>query len=342
MLNIYDFVKFKYFKYAVITLVLAFLCYQINEIFPPFILAFILAYLLNPLINYMESKKISRLTAIILMISVIILFITMIAIFIVPIISREFEHLYSKLPKYFYDIKMHIMSLNNDAKVQYAKKILPQYSDDISEIILRNISTVSERLLASSNSLITNLSFLFITPVISFYLIRDWKMIIENAKNLLPIEFRDKLVDTCKKCDYVLSSYLRGQLYVVAILMIYYSVVLEIMNVNYSVLIGTTTGILSFMPYVGALTGGVITCVVSFFQFGFGMKFMIVIALFLFGQFLEGNVLFPKFVGDKVGIHPIVIIFSLMAGGVLFGFMGLLCAVPVCACAKILLQEKNS
>ncbi len=192
---------------------------------------------------------------------------------------------------------------------------------------------------AKGQALISIFSLLIITPVVAFYLGCDWDRIVTSVDQLIPLQQRETVRGLAREIDASISAYVHGQSGVCLILGSYYAVGLTLAGLNFGFLIGVVCGLISFIPYVGSLTALVVSLCVAVAQFfpEWG-RIVIVVGIVLFGQFLEGNVLSPKLVGHSVGLHPVWLMFALFAFGYLFGFVGLLLAVPLAAAAGVLIR----
>jgi predicted PurR-regulated permease PerM len=185
-------------------------------------------------------------------------------------------------------------------------------------------------------ALVNILSLLFITPVVTFYLLRDWDRVLAHIDALLPREHAETIREQARLVNDTLAGFVRGQATVCFLLGTFYAVALSLAGLNFGLVIGLVSGILSFIPYVGTIFGFVAASGLALAQFDEWYRIAIVIGIFLFGQFVEGNFLTPKLVGDRVRLHPVWVIFALLAGGTLFGFAGVLLAVPVAAVIGVL------
>ena len=185
-------------------------------------------------------------------------------------------------------------------------------------------------------ALINLISLLLVTPVVAFYMLRDWDKFVEKVDALLPRKSKKTIREQFRQIDRALSGFIRGQFSVCVILGTYYSIGLKLVGLELGILVGFLAGLISFIPYVGSISGFVVSVVLALAQFNDYTKVLEVIAVFVIGQFVEGNFLTPKLVGDNVGLHPVWVMFALLAGGVLLGFLGLMIAVPVAAIIGVL------
>ena len=188
-------------------------------------------------------------------------------------------------------------------------------------------------------ALVSAASVLIVMPVVTFYLIRDWHGMMEVVDSWVPVRQRDTVRQLAGEIDTAIGGFLRGQLGVCVVLGIYYAIGLMLVGLDFALLIGLGAGLITFVPYIGSMTGLMIAASVAIAQFWPDWKrIALVVAIFLVGQFIEGNIVSPKFVGERVGFHPVWLIFAMFAFGYLFGFVGLLIAVPLGAAIAVLLR----
>ncbi len=319
-----------------ILVILGWLLHLVNSILSPFICAVIIAYFLDPLVEKLEKYKFSRTVATTTIVGIFILIVVVIIVLIVPILYYQSIALIHAFPNYieiatqkFYPKIIHILggigiNLNPNIKSylvdQDLRKILG-YSDDI----LGNI-------MKSGMAFVNILSLIFVTPILVFYMIRDWDLFLSKINHLIPSRYSPTVRKFFIEVDKTLSGYVRGQFNVCLILGMLYAIGLISAGLNFGFLIGFLTGFMSFIPYIGMLSGVITALITGFFQDNFGTnEFIMMGVVFLIGQIVESNFLTPKLIGNKVGIHPVWIIFGLFAFGIIFGFIGLLFAVPMTA-----------
>ena len=313
---------------------IAFLTNSISNILLPFIVGIILAYFLDPIVQKLEKKGFNRVTATLL---VLLFFTSFITIFIYsfgPILYHQLIAFISNIPNY--------LAILNDSIQPHINTIYSKFGHNVTENQNLFLKEVSEYSLKISKNIVTNiwnssialinlLSLVVITPIVTFYLLRDWKILLNNLISYIPKKHVKEVTTQFTNIDNVLSAYIRGQTNVCLILGIFYASALSLLDLNSGFLIGFLTGIFAFIPYFGVFIGMFIAIVISFLQYDNYLMTMLVIAIFLIGQFIEGNFITPKLVGKKVGIHPVLIIFALLAGASLFGFLGILFAIPFIA-----------
>lgn len=203
--------------------------------------------------------------------------------------------------------------------------------------IVRTVMAVIQRLLTSVTSIAGLLSVLFITPVVSFYLLRDYDRLVEKIDSWLPRRHADTLRMLARRMDANVAGLVRGQTLVCLIEGVFYAIALSIVGLDLAVPVGLGTGILAFVPYVGFLSGLTVSTILAILQFGTLMPVLAVLGVFAIGQVIE-TVLQPMLVGNRVGLHPVWVIFSLLAGGALFGLVGVLISIPVAACIGVLVR----
>ncbi len=204
---------------------------------------------------------------------------------------------------------------------------------------LKIIGSVIRSVISSGFAFFNLMSLLLITPVVAFYMLRDWDKFIAKVDSLLPVKSQESIREQAREIDCTLAGFIRGQSSVCLILGTYYSLGLYFVGLELGVLVGFVAGIISFIPYVGSILGFTVSIAIAFAQFNSWEPILQVVAVFLIGQFIEGNFLTPKLVGENVGLHPVWVMFALLAGGVLLGFLGLMIAVPVAAVIGVLIRH---
>ena len=316
--------------------------YVLRSVLLPFVLGIILGYLFDPLVSKFQKLKISRTAATLLaFLCVILAVVPLIAVFI-GVVNQELSVFIKATPDY-----MASLFKKTEPFLRHLQNYFPTLqADNIKAIMAQNTAQVFQfggkflqGLFQNGMAVVNVLSLLLITPVVAFYMLRDWDVFAKKADSLLPRKSKKTIRRICKQIDKALSGFIRGQLSVCLILGIYYALSLKMVGLKFGALVGFVAGLISFMPYVGSITGFVLSMVLAFSEFNSWTHILAVIAVFIVGQFLEGNFLTPKLVGDKVGLHPVWVMFSLLAGGVLLGFLGLMIAVPVAAVIGILIRE---
>ncbi len=329
---------------ALIAIVFAGCIYLIRSILAPFIFSFVVAYFLHPLVGRL-SQKMSRANSALLIIGLFFAVFAAISYMLLPIIYQQASALILSLPQYFQIIVSEIYpkcaAILNEAGIAVNADLVDVLNKaNISSRIINFLENFALNAVSSSVAFVNILSLIFITPILIFYLVKDWNILVEKINNYLPSRIADSSKKIMNEIDEVLSGYIRGQINVCLVLALIYSILLSVAGLNFGFLIGIITGFLTFIPYVGALTGFVVAMFVAFFQWGFDFMSLLTIALvFVFGQMLESNYLTPKLIGKKVGLHPVWIVFGLFVFGVIFGFIGVLLATPLTAVCGVLIRH---
>ena len=315
--------------------------FLIRSILLPFVLGIFIAYFLDPAADRLEKTGVSRGAATAIIIASFFVVLSMLSIMIVPLLIGQFSGLVSSLPKYMTEFDRQLRPT-----FEHWLGGLPMVDMDSIKTTVTNISGVMVRvagdfvagLFQSGVAVVNILSLILITPVVAFYLLQDWDRIVARADVLLPRAHASVIREQLKIINQTLSGFLRGQLNVCLILSIYYIFLLSIFDLKFSTVIGLMTGFLVIVPYAGWFLGASIGVAVAFFQFDEINHVGAIASVFLVGMCLEGYYLTPKLVGKKVGLHPVWIIFGMLSGAALFGFVGVLLAVPVTAVAGVLLR----
>ncbi len=320
--------------------------FLIKSVLTPFVTSLVIAYFLNPLVNHLNQKyKLSRLAATSLILGLFIAALATIFLALLPIIFSQLVALLEALPKYFQiiadDFYPKIATFLNKFGFGIEANFSQLFADEHFNSQLIDFSkNIFQNTLNSSASLINILSLVFITPILIFYLLKDWDILTKKINDYLPRAISNSVKKIANDIDGVLSGYVRGQFNVCLILAIIYSVMLSFAGLNFGFLIGLLTGFFSFIPYLGMLCGVTAAIVFALLQWGFDFSQISVVALvFIFGQIVESNFLTPKLIGSKVGLHPVWMIFGLFVFGTLFGFVGVLIAVPLTAVCGVITKH---
>lgn len=304
-------------------------------------ISIIIAYVINPIVDFLEFKKIKRIYGTLLVYLAIIGTIYMIAVLIFPAIFNEVKNLIELLPEYSKDISTFMDNLYNN----YYENIenLPFGVNEISDSIDGNISKIQDILIDGiRGSMDFLMSFfskalnIFLVPIIVFYLVKDKDFFKKNIEMTIPKKYRTDIINLSKKIDWSLGNFIRGQFIVALFVGTFTAIGLLILGVNYALIIGLIAGITNIIPYFGPIIGGALG--VSFALLESPMKAIWVLILFVVIQQIEGNILQPKIMGDKVGLHPLIIIIALLIGGSLMGILGMLLAIPIATTLKIILS----
>jgi predicted PurR-regulated permease PerM len=311
----------------------------LSGILLPFVAGLAIAYLLNPLTDRLVKLGLNRMIAALLIIGVSVLVFILVILLVVPLLAGQLTSFIDAVPAYVAKLQ----AMVNDQSRPWLQKLLgsgfsPQKSfGDLVSQGMGWITAFLASLWSGGRALVSLFSLIVVTPVVAFYLINDWHRMLRVADGWIPVHQRETVHALAQEIDATISGYVRGQAAVCLILGSFYAVSLSLAGLNFGLLIGLTSGLVSFIPYVGSMTGLVLSLGVAVAQFWpHYTSIAIVLGIFLVGQFLEGNVLSPKLVGESVGLHPVWVIFALLAFGYLFGFVGLLVAVPLAATIGVL------
>jgi predicted PurR-regulated permease PerM len=312
--------------------------YVLRDILLPFVVGMALAYLLDPLASKLERIGINRLAATLVIIgAVVLLFVALILIF-VPIISHQLTAFIDNLPGYV----ARVQRLAMDPNREWLRKILGEGVADaqIGDLVKQGLGWLTafiRSLWSGGQALLSLFSLVVVTPVVAFYLLYDWDRMVAAVDNWIPLQHRETVRGLAREMDEAIAGFVRGQTAVCLILGSYYAVSLTLVGLSFGFLIGLVSGIITFIPYVGSMTGLVLAVGVAIAQFWPNYTpIVVVLVIFFVGQFLEGYVLAPKLVGESVGLHPVWLMFALFAFGYLLGFVGLLIAVPLAAIVGVL------
>ena len=315
------------------SLVLGFL-WIFSAVLMPFVLGFAVAYLLNPIIFKLEKWKIARKPASLMILCSFFLSLALILAVITPILAREMVEFADALPSYIDKIWLLAQPFVERIQVQLGIET----SDDVINSVKPYIGQAAEtsagffRHNISGGAAIFDFTFtLFLTPLVAYFVLNEWPKISAWFYGLMPRDYEKVLCGLLADIDKKMSGFVRGQLSVCAVLGIVYAIALVIAGLKYGFFIGLMAGALSIIPLVGSVVGLLASIMVAWFQTGDPMFVAIVAGIFFTGQIIEGNYLTPKLVGDSVGLHPLWVLFALMAGGAVLGILGMLIAVPVTA-----------
>ncbi|HXP72792.1 MAG TPA: AI-2E family transporter [Stellaceae bacterium] len=313
----------------------------LSAILLPFVAGIAIAYFLNPLVNRLEHLKVPRgLSAFI----VLVLFLTLLVLVImlvVPILEAQVLDLAANLPSLLAAARREAESLMQLAQERLTPEDFGKLRDAVGgklSEMFTVLGTVFRDVVTRGVALANMLSLVFVTPVVSFFLLRDWNRILARLNGWLPRAQAATIREQAARIDEILSAYLRGQLSVCVVLGIYYAVGLTVLGLNFGSVIGLLIGILAFIPYVGFAVGFVLALLLALTQFSDQHYVLYVAALFVAGMIMEGNFLTPKLVGERVQLHPVWIVFALLSFGTLFGLLGVLIAVPMAAVIGVLVR----
>jgi predicted PurR-regulated permease PerM len=322
--------------------VFSILLHQLGPVLTPFLVGAILAYLGTPMVDAMERRSVPR--ALGTTIAVVAFGIAIAGVFIVlvPLVQAEVALAGKRLPVLLAQATDRLvpwveatLGVRLALNLETVKSVIADHLGSVGEVSLRVLSGVK----SGGLLLLAILINLALVPVVMWYLLRDWNAIVRRIDDLLPRPFEHKIREIARDVDAVLSEFLRGQLSVMLVLAAYYAIALWAVGLNHAFAIGILTGLLVFIPYVGYGLGLILGLATALLQWTGWPFFLAVLGVYLVGQLLENYVLIPWLVGDRIGLHPLAVIFALLAFGQLFGFAGVLLALPVSAALLVGLRQ---
>ena len=324
---------------------LGWLIYALAPVITPFVISAGLAFLADPLVDRLQKVRIirwqvSRTFAVVLVFVLITAMLFLLLFFLLPLLREQVERLVNNTPAMFewlagtavpwlqQNLGLTIFELDAESLAEALKA----YWREASSALLGVLGTVSR----GGQAVLNWLMNLVLVPVVTFYLLRDWDVLVEGVRTLIPRNAEPVVSGLCREIEEVLGAFVRGQLMVMIALGLIYTAGLWLLGLDLALIIGMGAGLLSIVPYLGTFVGVIAALIAAVFQFQDLLHPVLVGVVFAAGQALEGMVLTPKLVGDRVGLHPVAVIFAVLAGGQLFGFLGILLALPVASALNVL------
>ncbi|MFW5432464.1 MAG: AI-2E family transporter [Methylophilaceae bacterium] len=336
-------------RWAIFALILAFILYQLGPIITPFLIAAILAYICDPLVDKLsiagvKQFKFGRTPATLIVMFALIAAIISVILILIPLLQKQSVLIAERLPTLIESFRQYAEPwLKTNFGIDFAIDV-----GQIQEVITKNwkeTGNVLTNILKTAGSkglaFIGVIANLLLLPVVLFYLLRDWDNIVEKIAELIPRKWLAKATTVTKEVDQVVAEFLRGQLSVMAALCVFYSLGLWFAGLEMALSIGLIAGLLSFIPYLGFALAFIMAVVLALLQFSSLSEILPVLLVFGLGQIVESMFLTPLLVGDRIGLHPVIVILGLLAGGQLFGFAGVLLALPVCAAIAVGLRHSK-
>ena len=318
----------KYWGIAITVIIV--LLWQLGDVILPFVLGGAIAYCLDPIADRLERLGLSRVAAVAMITLVATLAFILLFLLVIPTLIQQTAQLIETAPDLFNRLQNALTT--RFPELMDESSTIHQQLIAIGETIQSKGGELFNGLLSSALGLINMLILLVVVPVVAFYLLLDWDNMTAKIDEMLPRDHLPVMRRLASQVDNTLASFIRGQGTVCLILGTYYAISLMLAGLNFGLVVGFIAGLISFIPYIGALIGGIFAIGLALFQFwGDWVSIGIIGGIFMAGQFLEGNVLTPKLVGNSVGLHPVWLLFALSVFGSLFGFVGMLVAVPVAA-----------
>jgi predicted PurR-regulated permease PerM len=315
------------------------LLWLLREVLLPFVAGIALAYVQAPLADRLQRLGLNRTVAALLIVGVVVLALLAAALLLVPLVVQQSLALASNIPGYVVRVRELLAEPDRPWLGWINAAESSKTLSDVMGHASAWLAAFAYSLWAGGKALVSFASILIVMPVVTFYLICDWHPMMEILDSWIPPRHRETVRALAHEIDLAIAGFLRGQLGLCFFLGLYYAIALTLVGLNFGLLIGSLSGLVTFVPYVGSLSGLLIGTSVAIAQFWPDWTWILaVMAIFLVGQFVEGNILAPKFVGERVGLHPVWIIFAMFAFGYLLGFVGLLVAVPLAAAIAVLFR----
>ncbi len=321
------------------------LLYRLAPVLTPFMVSAVLAYLGDPLADRLERRGLSRTLSVVVVFVVMALLGVTFLLIMIPLLQKQAMVLIERIPQGIQWLQERVLPYllalpglaDTTVDLDTVRQAVTEHWQQVGKAVTRVLAEVT----ASGQALFAALAYLLLIPVVSFYLLRDWDVLVRHVHALIPRSVEPTVVRLTRECDAVLAQFLRGQLLVMLGLAFIYTVGLWIVGLDSAFLIGMLAGLVSFVPYLGFIVGIVLAGFAALIQYGDAVHLLYVVAVFGVGQLIEGFVLSPWLVGDRIGLHPVAVIFAVMAGGQLFGFFGVLLALPVAAVVLVLLRHSQ-
>lgn len=328
-----------------IVVISAVLLYFLAPILLPFVSGALLAYLGDPIVDRLEKLNISRTLSVVIVFCVILLILLPIVLVLIPLIESQVKLLIEKMPVYINWLMVNFeptlektFGISVPAlEVEQLKATFAEQFSNAGGFLKSLMRTVTH----SGLVVVGWAANLFLIPVITFYLLRDWDHLVDYIHELLPRDVEPTVSLLAKESDNVLGAFLRGQMLVMLALGTIYAIGLKLVGLEFSLLIGLLAGLLSFIPYMGLVVGIVVAGIAVLLQTHDPSNLLWVALVFVAAQVVEGTLLTPLLVGDRIGLHPVAVIFAVLAGGQLFGFFGILLALPVSAVLAVIMRHLN-
>ena len=331
----------KWLFFSIVVTVIIFLLFTLSGVLSSLIIAFIIAYVFDPIVDWFEARKISRTGGIVILFSLLIGLITLFFVIALPFFSKEFSSFSGKLPAYVQSLKKSAIPVVKDYINKHPEQ-LNYFKEKVRNIgfeLLQPVINFFKSFFSGIIGLILNILDLLLIPVMAFYLLKDIDKITGRVRDSFPPKYRDTIVEVFSEIDSKIKNFLKGQLIVSIILAIIYSIGLSIFNVPLAIVIGIVAGLANIIPYLGIAIGLIPALILSYLDAHSLVNLLGVVGTFAIAQALEGTVISPRVVGEKVGLHPVMVIVAILLGGHFFGFVGILVAVPAASVVLVLFSR---
>lgn len=321
---------------------LALFLYMFSDILLPFAAGMVLAYFLDPVADRLEKLGLSRMMATVVILLGFLVLVVLGLVILIPVIASQAADFAGKIPQYITQLQTLITSFNPEWLSQRFGIDPADLRNSLNSVLSSGVSflsTIFSSLVSSAASLFSIAGLFVVTPVVAFYMLLDWDRMVATVDGWVPREHVKTVRQLAREINSATAGFVRGQGTVCLLLGAMYAFGLTLVGLNFGILVGMVAGLISFIPYVGSLVGLVLALGLAFVQFWPDWQWVVATAgVFFVGQFIEGNILQPRLVGKSVGLHPVWLMFALFAFGALFGFVGLLIAVPAAAAVGVLVR----
>ncbi len=326
--------------WGVATVMLLVVLWALGGVMLPVVVGSAIAYFLDPVADRLQRAGLSRAAATTVISLVAVLVLVALVLAVIPTLINQLTALINAAPDIVTRLQGFLGKLTERfPELADSTSIVRQSLAEMGETIKAKGLELANALIGRATGVIDALLFIVVVPVVAFYMLLDWDRMIAHVNRLLPRDHAPVIRNLASEVDRVLAAFVRGQLSVCLVLGAYYAIALALAGLQFGLVVGAIAGAITFIPYVGALVGGVLAIGLALFQFwGDWLSIGLVAVIFALGQFLEGNVITPRLVGGSVGLHPVWLLFALSAFGTLFGFVGMLVAVPVAAAIGVLVR----
>lgn len=321
--------------------VFAFLFYYLSSTLTPFFIAALLAYLTDPFVNRLVAVKIPRTLAVVIAFAILILIILFSLFLVIPILEHQIITLINKIPiilTWLQNVALPWLSkrLGIEEVIDFpsVRSFITSHWQQVGSVASAIWTTITH----SGHRLFVFLINLLLIPVVTFYLLRDWPKVVAGLLKLIPVAIKPTVIRLATECDEALSAFFRGQFLVMFSLGIYYAFALWLSGLEIALLMGIVIGLISIVPYLGFLVGITVAIIAQLVQYNDFWHLLYILIAFTVGHIIENYILYPLLVGDRIGLHPVAVIFAILAGGELFGFVGILFALPMAAIIMVLLR----
>jgi predicted PurR-regulated permease PerM len=323
-----------------VALVVAFV-YLFKGVLLPFVAGMAIAYALDPLVDRLERTGIPRAALCVLVIAGFFGIGVAAIVLVVPVLYGQLLHLINTMPDLVAWLRetllpwlQRLQGQLPAGEAQDLGAVAKSYAGDAAKWMAGLLA----RVWTGGLAIVNLVSLVVVTPVVAFYLLNDWDRIVARINDLLPHDHAGVIREQVREMDQIISAFVRGAASVAIVLAVFYGVSLSAIGLNYGLVVGIGAGLISFIPFVGAIAGVAVALALALFQFDSWTPIAMVAAVFIVGQMLESNVLTPRLVGERIGLHPVWVVFALLGGGLLFGFLGVLLAVPAAAVIGVLVR----